>query len=153
MCSVTWSPSRGCVEMDAALELVGAGPAPRPLLLVDGGRACTRDTADRAVAALVQGVVGNLVDGDVGPHALLVPVGERVELPDAVALGPLNLRRLRAARRLVAADAGDPRGVRRERVDERLDLPDVTAAVGVRLPQVRPLAAMLLGDAQHLRPD
>jgi hypothetical protein len=42
----------------------------------------------------VERVVGNLVDLDVGPDALLVPVGERVQLPDLEALGPLHLRRV-----------------------------------------------------------
>ena len=48
------------------------------------------------IARVVQRVVGNLVDVDVGPDALLVPVGERVDLPDAVALRPLD--RLASAR-------------------------------------------------------
>ena len=41
---------------------------------------------------------------------------------------------------------GDPGVVRLERLDERLDLADVAAAVGVALPEVRPLGAVLLGD-------
>src|SRR5213595_2081097 len=98
--------------MDAALELVGAGPAACALLLVGCGRAGAGDAADRPVAGLVQRVVRDLVDLDVGPDALLVPVGERVELPDAVAVRPLQLRRRRAARRLVSADAGDPALIR-----------------------------------------
>src|SRR5207245_2682309 len=83
---------------------------------------------------------------DVGIEALRVPVDERVDLPDAVAVRPLHLRRGRAARRLLAPDAGDPRVVRLERTQQRLDLADVTAAVGVALPQVRALAPVLLGD-------
>src|SRR5437762_14161870 len=102
MCSVIALLDRG-VQMDAALELVGAGPAACALLLVGRGRTRAGDAPDRPVAHLVQRVVGNLVDGDVRPHALLVPVREWVQLPDAVALGPLHLRRLRARRRLVAA--------------------------------------------------
>src|SRR6266498_1361337 len=94
--------------MKAALELVGAGPAACALLLVRGRRPGAGDASDRAVAGLVQRVVGNLVDPDVGPDPLLVPVGERVQLPDAVALRPLHLRRGRAARGLVAPDPRDP---------------------------------------------
>src|SRR6266571_3078039 len=94
--------------MDPALELVGAGPAAGALLFLRARRARAGNAADRAEADVVQGVVGNLVDGDVGPDSLLVPVGERVQLPDAVALRPLHLRRRRAARRLVAANPGDP---------------------------------------------
>src|SRR5205807_481009 len=89
------------------LDLVGDGPAAGALLLVGRGRPGTGDAADRAIAGLVQRVVRNLVDLDVGPDALLVPVDERVDLPDAVAVRPLQLRRRRAAGRLVTSDAGD----------------------------------------------
>src|SRR6266480_5182077 len=99
-------------DVNATFELVRAGPAAGTLLLVGRGRPGTGDAADRAVAGLVQRVVRNLVDMDVGPDALLVPVGERVELPDVVAVRPLQLRRRRAARRLVSADAGDPALIR-----------------------------------------
>src|SRR4051794_15852720 len=130
--------------MYAALELVGAGPAARALLLLGCGGTRARDAADRAIADVVQRVVRNLVDGDVRPHALLVPVRERVELPDAVALGPRHLRGLRAARRLVAADAGDPGVVRIQGFEERLDLADVAAAIGIAVPKGRGLAGGLL---------
>src|SRR5207247_5675524 len=116
-------------DVNATFELVRAGPAAGALLLVWRGRPGTGNAADRAIARLVQRVVRNLVDLDVGPDALLVPVGERVELPDAVAVRPLQLRRRRAARRLVAADAGAPAATRFERVQQWLDLPDVAAAV------------------------
>src|SRR5438552_13857697 len=141
MCSVTL---RCSFQMDAALQLVRPGPATRPLLLVRRGRPRARDAADRTVTRLVQWVVGNLVHLDVRPDPLLVPIGERVELPRLVARRPVDLRRARAARRLVAADSGDPRVVGLERTQERLDLADATAAVGIALPQVRPLGAMLL---------
>src|SRR6476469_2323298 len=104
-------------DVDAAFELVGAGPAACALLLVGRGRPGARDTSDRAVAGLVQRVVGNLVDLDICPDALFVPVGERVELPDAVPFRPLQLRRRRSARRLVAADARDPGVVRAKRLE------------------------------------
>ena len=139
--------------VNAALELVRAGPATGALLLVRGRRAGARDAADRAVPRVVQRVGGYLVDVDVRPHPLLVPVGERVDLEDLVALRPLHLRRVDAARRLVAANPRDPGVVRLQRLDERLDLADVAAAVGIALPEVRPLGAMLLGDRRDRRLD
>src|SRR3954453_14859666 len=109
------------LDMDPALELVGAGPAAGALLLARRRRPGAGDAPDRAVARLVQRVVRNLVDLDVGPDALLVPVGQRVELPHAVTVGPLDLLGAGPARRLVAADAGSPCVVGLERPDERLD--------------------------------
>src|SRR5262245_42097244 len=124
------------LDVDAALELVRARPATCPLLLVrpDGPRA--GDTADRAVPRVVERVVRDLVDGDVRPDPLLVPVGERVELPDPVLLGANHLRRARAAGGLVATDARDPRLVGLQRLEQRLDLAHVAAAVRVALPEV-----------------
>src|SRR6188508_1970242 len=134
-----------------ALQLVRAGPAACPFLLVGRDGPGAGDAADRTISGLVQRVVGNLVHLDVGPDLLLVPVGERVELPDTVALRPLELRGLGAARRLIAPDARDPGVVGLEGGQQRLDLPDVTAAIGVALPEIRPLLAMLLRNGQHRR--
>src|SRR5918992_2549629 len=139
----------GCVDVDAALELVRARPASSPLLLVGRRRPGAGHAADRAVASVVKRVERDLVDVDVEPDLALVPVGERVDLPDAVALGPLELRGLRAAGRLVAPDPGDPRVVGLQRLEQRLDLADVAAAVGIALPEVRALLLVLLGDGDH----
>src|SRR4029450_9176875 len=87
--------------VNPALELVGTGPPARALLFVLGNRPRAGNAADRAVPRLVERVVGNLVDLDIGPDALLVPVRERVPPPDAVALRPLELGRLGTAPRLV----------------------------------------------------
>src|SRR4051812_21503647 len=138
------------VGVNAALELVRAGPAPGALFLVGARRPRARNAPDRPIPDVVQRVVGNLVDGDVRPDALLVPVGERMELPDAVALRPLHLRRGRTRGRLVAADARDPALVRLQDAKQRLDLADVAAAVRVALPEIRPLAPVLLGDADDV---
>src|SRR6266545_2238096 len=124
-----------CVDVDAALELVRAGPASRALVLAARDRARARNAADRRIALVVQRVVRNLVDVDVGLHALRVPVDDRLHLPDAVALRPFDLLRVGARHRLLAPNAGDPRVVGRERALERLDLADVAAAVGLGLPE------------------
>src|SRR5436189_4389745 len=126
---------QGGVHVDAALELPRAGPTSAALGLAGGDGPRAGDAADRRVAAVVQRVVGDLVDVDVGLDALRVPVDERLDLPDAVPLRPLDLLRVRPCRALLPPDAGDPRVVARERALERLDLADVAAAVGIRLPQ------------------
>src|ERR687886_2392971 len=135
MCSVIRLFDQRGVDMDAALELVRAGPAPGPLVLAGRDRAGARHAADRRVAAIVERVVRDLVDVDVGLDALGVPVDERLDLPDAVPLRPLHLLRVRPRRALLAPDAGDPGAVRGERAFERLDLPDVATAVGVGRPE------------------
>src|ERR671937_2783775 len=130
MCSVIRLLDQRCVDVDPALELPGAGPAARPLVLAcaDGPRA--RDAADRRIAVVVQRVVRDLVHVDVRVDALRVPVDERLDLPDAVALAPLDLLCIRARRRLLAADPRDPRVEAAQRALERLDLAKVAAAVG-----------------------
>src|SRR4029450_4713445 len=139
--------------VNPALELVGTGPPARALLFILRNRPGAGNAADRAVTRLVERVVGNLVDRDVRPDALLVPVRERVHLPDAVALRPLELRRLGPARRLVATNARDPSVVRLERRKQGLDLADVAGAIRVALPEVRALLPVLLGDREHRRRD
>src|SRR3954447_26765234 len=135
MCSVIRLLDQWCVDVDAALELVRAGPASRALVLAAEDGTGARNAADRGVALIVQRVVRDLVDVDVGLHALRVPVDERLNLPDVVALRPLDLLRMRARRGLLATDARHPRVVGRERALERLDLADVAAAVRLALPE------------------
>ena len=72
--------------------------------------------ADRAVAAVVQRVVGHAVRAQVAPHVVLGPVGERVELRAGRARRRTRARRAsRARRRLLAAQAGDPGALAGER--------------------------------------
>src|SRR6476620_6720763 len=137
MWSVIGLLHQSCIAMDAAFELVRPGPPSGTLVLAGKNRARAGDAADRRIARVVQRVVGNFVDVDVRLDALRVPVHDGLDLPDPVALGPLDALRVGPCQSLLAADAGDPRVVRRERTLERLDLADVTAAVRVGLPQVR----------------
>src|SRR5712692_808700 len=142
-----------CVRMDPTFDLVGVRPAAGTLVLAldDGTRA--RDAADRRVADVVQRVVRNLVHADVRLHALRVPVDDRLDLPDVVALAPLDAPRVRARERLLAADAADPGSEGLERALERLDLANVAAAVRIALPQVRAFVRVLLRDGDDVRPD
>src|SRR5262245_15743852 len=135
MLSVTGLLDQRGVDVDPALELAAAGPAAGPLVLARDNRSGAGNAADRRVAAIVQRVVRDLVDVDVGLHAFGVPIDDRLHLPDAVAFGPFDLLRAGAAQRLLPADPGHPGVVGRERALERLDLSDLAAAVRVRLPQ------------------
>src|SRR5918995_1975298 len=103
MCSVIRLLHEDGIAVDAALELVRAGPAPRALVLAPADGARARDAADGRVARVVQRVVRDLVDVDVRLHTLGVPVDERLDLPDAVARRPLDLLGVRPRERLLTA--------------------------------------------------
>src|SRR6266404_2483281 len=139
--------------VNPALDLVRVGPAPRALVLLTAHRPRTRDAPDGRVARVVERVVRDLVHEDVRVDALRVPVDERLDLPHVVALAELDALRVLAREALLAADAGDPRVVVLQRALERLHLAHVAAAVGVRLPQVRTLLLVLLGDGDDVGPD
>src|SRR5919197_1453495 len=127
MCSVTRLLDQRRVDVNAALELPRSGPAAGPLVLSRVHRSRARNAADRRIAGVVQRVVRDLVHVDVGLNALRVPVDERLDLPDAEALRPLDLLRAGPRRALLAADARDPGVVRIERALQRLDLANVAA--------------------------
>src|SRR5207253_10313954 len=139
--------------VDSAFDLVGVTPAAGPLVLVLDHRPRARHAADRRVADVVQRVVRDLVDMDVGVDPPRVPVDERLDLPDAVALAPLGPLRVGTRQALLAPDSGDPGGERPQRRLERLHLADVAAAVRIAFPEIRPFLPVLLGDREHLGPD
>ncbi len=85
-------------------------PAQRPARSSSSGpsggcRGCSRSNGSPASCS---GLYGISLTCDVAPARASRPSRRAVDLPDAVALGPLDLRRVRARRRLLAADAGDP---------------------------------------------
>src|SRR4029079_13551206 len=71
-------------------------------------------------------------------------------LPQPVLGVPGQLRGARARRRLVAAQAGDPRVHPFERLVQRSDLADGAARVGIALPQPVAVDGGLAGDARPL---
>ena len=106
--------------------------------------------ADRLVAAVVQRVVRQPPLTDVRPAVVAAPVGERIRLPQLVRLVPAELRRVRARRRLIAADAGDPAVEAAQRPDERLDLGEREVEVRLALPELLPVGRGELGGARPL---
>ncbi|MNQ27677.1 hypothetical protein D3C85_409380 [compost metagenome] len=73
----------------------------------------------------MQRVVRNAQRADGGPHVLLAPVGQRIELVKAERLVVLFLGQLAARRGLSAPLPGDPGAAARQRALERLDLADL----------------------------
>src|SRR5436190_19069392 len=126
-------------EVEAALDAVGAGPA----AFAPRSRRRAVRAPDRGEALVVQWVVRDVVRGDVAPDVLVGPVRQRGGLVLAVARVPAQLRRSRAARRLIAPEPGDPRVDLRQRALQRHDLAHPAAGVGIALPQpVDPLAGV-----------
>ena len=93
------------------------------------------DAPDAGIAALVQGVVRDVVGPDVVPDLLLAPRRERVDLDEAEFLVPRDdgdgLPRIG----LVPPQARDPRRAALEGAAVRLDLAHGAAEVGVARPE------------------
>src|SRR5262249_39033100 len=111
----------------------------RPAALAAGAGERAVGAAAPRVAAVVPLVVRQLALADVVEAALVVPVGERARLPQLVRLVPADLGRIGARRRLVAAQARDPRVEVGERPGERLDLANRAAERRVALPELVPV--------------
>ena len=92
--------------------LFGVGVFPPPAAGADvfagGDGAGAGGAADARVKAVVQRVVRDLVELEVGPHLLFAPVRERVEFCKAVAIVEGADRQSFASRRLLRAQSGDP---------------------------------------------
>src|SRR5919202_2503584 len=97
--------TRGSIsDVQSALRLGGIRPA--ALATCSGKRA--GGAADRCVAVVVQGVVGQLAFANAPPEVPLRPVEQGIVLPEPPAPVPLHRLGIRAGRRLLAPDAGDP---------------------------------------------
>src|SRR3954447_6157420 len=123
----------GCVagrvddlDVDAALGLVGAGPA----ALAAGAGLGAGGAADRLVALVVQRVVGEVALVDAAPEVLVAPVGERVVLPQLALIVAFDELTGRAGRPLLAADARDPALGAFQRLLEGGDLGGRAAVLG-----------------------
>src|SRR5262245_9644120 len=102
-------------------------PAAGAYVFARGNGPGARSAADAGKAAVVQLVVGDSVRPDIGPDFLVAPVGEGVELDQAVVRVVGLDRDLLAGGRLPPAQPGDPGLLSRQRPAQRLDLADVAA--------------------------
>src|SRR3977135_49916 len=90
-------------------------PASRARGLRRDARTSAGRAADRAVALVVERVVGNAVRVHVFPHLGFAPCRQRIEFLQAVRGVELALGELHARRGLLAALPGDPRALAGER--------------------------------------
>src|SRR4051812_23340159 len=118
--------------MQAALGAVATRPA--ALAALAGKRRV--GVADRGVPLVVKLVVRQVPLADVRPAVVVAPVGQWIRLPKLVRGVPAELLSVRAGRRLVAANAGDPAVEVEQRAVERRDLRDREIEVGIRLPEL-----------------
>src|SRR6185436_4420336 len=75
----------GHKSVNAALHFVEAGPAAGAFVFPVASFFGARPAADRAIALIMQRVVGNLVLAQVFPNRLPGPIGHRVYLHDFAA--------------------------------------------------------------------
>src|SRR5882757_147194 len=76
--------------MDAALDLIEAGPAARALILTLSEPARARLAPDRTVTLILQRVIGNPMVAQVVPDRLARPAGHRIELDDVAPGGGIK---------------------------------------------------------------
>ena len=129
--------------------LVFPPPAAGAEILADGDRARARRAADAGHELVVQRVVGHLVQGDVVPDVVPGPVGERIELGAAVAVG-LDERDAAAVVGLLAAQAGDPGGAPVEHAPEGLHLANLAARLAQLDAAVHRLRPVPAHEVHHL---
>ena len=140
--------------MDAALQLVRARPAPARSSSSGRDRPRARDAADRTVAGVVQRVVRDLVHLEYRPRLAFRPSRRA---------GAASRRRSAPTTRSSASPRGSATGRAGSRRSRRRTAraPAISGSTlrtwqqrsGFALPEVRPLALVLLGDRDHLRLD
>src|SRR5256712_3512790 len=122
-------------DVQPALGLGEPGPAPGPGILAGLHRAGAVGAADAGIVLVVERVVGDLVQLDVGPDVLGLPPGERVELDQPELGDPFDQLGVRASGRLLASDDGDTGLVTIQHARHRPPLPLVAALVRPVLPE------------------
>ena len=77
-------------DVQTALSLSSAGPAPRPRIFA--GLDCSRamSAADAGIILIMERVVRHVVFEEITPHLLRSPVGNRIQLHQSEFLVPLD---------------------------------------------------------------
>src|SRR5690625_92633 len=128
--------------MDTALGLGASAPAAGAGVLAGCHGLRAGHASNAGEACVVQRIVGEFVQVDVGPDIVFRPERERIHLYELIRLIPSHHIGSGAEVRLVAADAGDPCPAACQELPEWLYFADEAASVGVALPEP---VAMLRG--------
>lgn len=110
-----WSVSGAALRRGCRTRSSRSRPSARLGVLPGGDGAGAGTAADRRVAVLQEQVHGHVVVRGVADQVVEAPRGDGVDLDHAVGLVPAHQRGVRARRRLVPADAGEPQVVSGQR--------------------------------------
>src|SRR5204862_4711712 len=112
-------------------------------ILAGAGLRCAGHASDRRIALVVKWVVGHVVVLDVVPDSLVVPVRQRVQLPEPETLVPAELGCVCPGLRIDPADSRDPALGAVERLAHSLNLSDSAAGVRIAAPEVSAIPLLL----------
>src|SRR5262249_16308301 len=94
--------------VQAALGLGEIFPAAGPRILSRPDRGCAVGAADAWIITVMQCIIGNFVDPNVGPDILPSPLRERIDLDQLKFLIPFDQLCIGSRGRLIPPDPGDP---------------------------------------------
>ena len=107
--------------------------------------------ADTGIVAVMQFVVRNFVDTNVGPNILPRPLREWIDFDQLKSLIPFDQLRIGSRGRLISPDPGDPSVESLEHAGERLHFAQLTTLIGMACPQGFAMLSGLL-VRRHLFP-
>ena len=135
--------------MYPAFNLGKVFPPPRAGVFARHHRTRAIGAANTGIVAVMQFVVGNFMDPNVGPDILPLPLRERIDFYQLKLLVPLDQLRIGSRGRLVPPDPGEPCVESLEHSGERLHFAQLATLIGMARPQrITILGGLLLRGQQ-----
>ena len=120
--------------MQAALGLAAVLPATRARIFTGKDRRRAVGATNAGIVPVMQRVVRNLVNADIGPNILAFPSRQGVYFQKPELAIPFDQSCSGSRRGLITPDPGDPCLVIRQNPGQGLDLPQFATAVRITLP-------------------